>query len=1456
MPQVLVNDISLNNLNLNDLKVGLAYRLDYSVLPWNADNKLVSFSAKEGYESIVKIERNIMTGLAQDVCFITGFSNDGSFQKDFKITFRNITQEELNQLSSETIYQITVAENVSVENIEKEHLNAVKEINAVTRTAIENITKFSAEAKISLDGKISGLEEIIDNFLNEALNDIEVNKNQALVDIENNKNASILALTQEAQTLNEGMDNKSLELMSLLDNYYVYLAGRLTTLQNDVIKNIDLKKDEVLAAIEGATDEAINGISTYFNGLIIGSSMKISVAAKSNSVGTGPIIVDGIQTAIGDLILVDQTEEKQYNGLYQITSENLPWTRAEGYNTVETLNTKMVLIVNGILHNGQVFYTLVTDIHKPLGQSDIEIIYYNVGMEEAPEDGKFYTRHNEEWIEMPFASREEIGAIRIGQTMNIDPVTGLVNVNTATSNNLGVMKPGIGTAVDINGNLNSTTYKGTDKQIIVTPVPGKLESIISTPQNIDKDADVDFNRVILRREESLFDNEAITRAEAVKMLNDIIVKTNVRVFTETKQTGTPIIDGIQTAIGDYILVGATPAHKDNGVWEITSGGVWVRPGILDELAEIDNSVLLVLVGTANAGKKFTLSMEKDTIVGTDPIEVTEVNLGTSFSDVPVDGKLYGRKDASWYELKYGFTSNTFLEGKYIEKIFGAPYGGTVQQIGNKLKGYLYLDTESNSFYICSEANDDVNVENNFIWRCVSNSSLELTLDGIDLLKRFQGGNFIEKTCFYFGTPATIGGSTSINEAVEIYKNYDIIVFGKNYQETGNANYSSTAQLINAIRASYPYIKIFGAIDVGASAGTDNLSIAQINAKIELWKNLKIYGIYLDNFGYDYSVNRTRQNDIINKCRTLELQVFVNSTLDSYIYSKENIVVNSFNGNQSLLPCLLNSKDYALYYGNTYTVSGSETVAQTRLITNRAYDYYFKIQTEYSDTYYNQFKVKTVSLDFFKATNEASGVNDIYRTFSLLTSKILNINGVAFTDETLGTNVNLFFKTWDLPVLNLTEKAGELHSVKTTVDGSGPLTFSALINNSRWISDLTNKTITRDNTLINNPWYDNNKLNQTKPDKTIRMIAGLGMVGGGDLGSDRTFDIVSANSGIAVNAHNIELKPGTTTAIGGLKVDGVTLSVDSEGLVKVTDNKYVTCSGISIPASTDLNTFKTYGNYSSVSNTNAATLINAPFGGNAFTLVVAGIGPGTYITQFATQYSDGAMKYRVTVNGGTTWSAWIDIMNKTSSDATYVKKAGDTITSPLTISTTTDGIILNGTSGDHGIVLCNTNTTTYPQTRIFKSEGAPGFYLRTLTASSTYKDIIRHSYSNNVVYYAGGTFDGAIVATGDITAFSDKKLKKNIKQIKYEKLNEINLYEYDRIDTKKHEVGIIAQEIEKIVPEVVKTNENGYKSVDYSKLSVIIGLHSLGEIEVLQEENKLLKDKLSSIEELLKKLGGL
>ena len=113
-------------------------------------------------------------------------------------------------------------------------------------------------------------------------------------------------------------------------------------------------------------------------------------------------------------------------------------------------------------------------------------------------------------------------------------------------------------------------------------------------------------------------------------------------------------------------------------------------------------------------------------------------------------------------------------------------------------------------------------------------------------------------------------------------------------------------------------------------------------------------------------------------------------------------------------------------------------------------------------------------------------------------------------------------------------------------------------------------------------------------------------------------------------------------------------------------------------------------------------------------------------------------------------------------------------------------------------------------------------------------------------FAGLTINGAITATGDITAFytSDKRHKNNIQLIPnaLEKVSKLNGVTWEWNDD-VHEVtkstpktGLIAQEVQEVLPEVVKTRDDGFLALDYSKMMGLL-VEAIKEQQIQIEELK-------------------
>lgn len=99
-----------------------------------------------------------------------------------------------------------------------------------------------------------------------------------------------------------------------------------------------------------------------------------------------------------------------------------------------------------------------------------------------------------------------------------------------------------------------------------------------------------------------------------------------------------------------------------------------------------------------------------------------------------------------------------------------------------------------------------------------------------------------------------------------------------------------------------------------------------------------------------------------------------------------------------------------------------------------------------------------------------------------------------------------------------------------------------------------------------------------------------------------------------------------------------------------------------------------------------------------------------------------------------------------------------------------------------------------------------------------------------------TWDGTIKGT-TIQATSDRRLKKNLKKIKSD-LEGINVYKYQFRKGNDHswKVGLLAQEVQSVLPEAVAEDSRGYLSLDYN--AVVAAL--VGEVNKLKKEVSSLK----------------
>ena len=120
-----------------------------------------------------------------------------------------------------------------------------------------------------------------------------------------------------------------------------------------------------------------------------------------------------------------------------------------------------------------------------------------------------------------------------------------------------------------------------------------------------------------------------------------------------------------------------------------------------------------------------------------------------------------------------------------------------------------------------------------------------------------------------------------------------------------------------------------------------------------------------------------------------------------------------------------------------------------------------------------------------------------------------------------------------------------------------------------------------------------------------------------------------------------------------------------------------------------------------------------------------------------------------------------------------------------------------------------------------------------------------STGTNVVQMTLGGLDkeahffGAVSSPGGFFDTSDARVKTNVKELDASDADKVKLVEFDRTDKEHHGYGVIAQELEKVYPEMVNTDSEGFKSVNYNELAMV--------------KIKYLEDKVARLEALVGRL---
>ena len=138
------------------------------------------------------------------------------------------------------------------------------------------------------------------------------------------------------------------------------------------------------------------------------------------------------------------------------------------------------------------------------------------------------------------------------------------------------------------------------------------------------------------------------------------------------------------------------------------------------------------------------------------------------------------------------------------------------------------------------------------------------------------------------------------------------------------------------------------------------------------------------------------------------------------------------------------------------------------------------------------------------------------------------------------------------------------------------------------------------------------------------------------------------------------------------------------------------------------------------------------------------------------------------------------------------------------------------------------------------------------------EIANSTSSENIVLDANS---GDIVISGSLSQSSDFRLKKNISTLTsglatVNRLRGVR-YNWKDLSQPENKIGFIAQEVENILPELVNTKSDGFKTVNYAEMTAVLveAVKELSQqIEDLKKENTSLKAELTGVKEMEDRLA--
>lgn len=161
-----------------------------------------------------------------------------------------------------------------------------------------------------------------------------------------------------------------------------------------------------------------------------------------------------------------------------------------------------------------------------------------------------------------------------------------------------------------------------------------------------------------------------------------------------------------------------------------------------------------------------------------------------------------------------------------------------------------------------------------------------------------------RLAIYYGYPGQVNGAAGDPMiAARVFEAYDVVVFGDGLEfadvdparrpkGAGPEEHERTRTIIRRLQQGPRRTAVYGYVDLGNS---QNLSLAELHRRIELWAAMGVQGIFFDEAGFDFGVTRARQNAVVQRVHALGLRAFMNAFEPDDLFATKVVALNPLGG---------------------------------------------------------------------------------------------------------------------------------------------------------------------------------------------------------------------------------------------------------------------------------------------------------------------------------------------------------------------------------------------------------------------------------------------------------------------------------------------------------------------------------------------------------------------------------